>query len=187
MTEIRKESFNVVTSAGMGIQRKDKIGYEILCANREKKAVTAYLIDTLGKVNGYDQKYTEFIIKSFGMNQELSDYFRRQVIYYSQEISGVLGLKNASDLLYDKTPKELGLIHPPFLPNLRFSRFALTEELICWGSFCLDPDLYLVKNPTFYLHKSQLQDDCMESQQQMEMIYQPYDLTFETSPVYDTD
>ena len=47
VTEIRKESFNVVTSAGMGIQRKDKIGYEILCANGETKAVTAYLNDTL--------------------------------------------------------------------------------------------------------------------------------------------
>ena len=121
------------------------------------------------------------------MNQKLSDYFRRQVKYDSQEISGVLGLKNASDLLYDKTPKELGLIHPPFLPNLRFSRFAPTEELICWGSFGLDPDLFLVKNPTFYLHKTQLQDYCRESQQQMDMIYQPHDLTFENSPEYDTD
>ena len=117
VTEIRKESFNVVTREGMGIQRKDKIGYEMLCANGETKAVTAYLNDTLGKVNGYDQKYTEFIIKSFGMNQELSDYFRRQVKYDSQEISGVLGLKNASDLLYDKTPKDLGLIHPHSYPT----------------------------------------------------------------------
>ena len=51
------------------------------------------------------------------MNQELSDYFRRQVKYDSQEISGVLGLKNASDLLYDKTPKELGLIQPHSCPT----------------------------------------------------------------------
>ena len=94
----------MMTSAGMGIQRKDKIGYEILCADGDKKVVTAYLSDTLGRVNGYDQRYTEFIIKSFGMNQELSDYFRQRVKYESQEISGVLGLKNASDLLYDKTP-----------------------------------------------------------------------------------
>ena len=99
VTEIRKETFNVVTSAGMGIQRKDKIGYEMLCGNGETKAVTAYLNDTLGKVNGYDRRYTEFIINAFGMNQELSDYFRRQVAYDSQEISGVLGLKNASDLI----------------------------------------------------------------------------------------
>ena len=93
-----------MTSAGMGIQKKDKIGYEILCANGDRKAVTAYLSDTLGRVDGYDQKYTEYIIKSFGMNQELSDYFRERVKYESQEIGGVLGLKNASDLLYDITP-----------------------------------------------------------------------------------
>ena len=29
VTEVRNESFNVVTTAGMGIQKKDKIGYEI--------------------------------------------------------------------------------------------------------------------------------------------------------------
>ena len=38
VTAVRNESFNVVTSAGMGIQKKDKIGYEILCANGDKKS-----------------------------------------------------------------------------------------------------------------------------------------------------
>ena len=48
VTEVRNESFNVVTSAGMGIEKKDKVGYEILCTNGDKKAVTAYLSDTPG-------------------------------------------------------------------------------------------------------------------------------------------
>ena len=72
-----------------------------------KKAITAYLSDTLGRVNGYDHKYNECIIRSFQMSKKLSDYFRERVKYESQEISGVLGLKNASDLLYNVTPKEL--------------------------------------------------------------------------------
>ena len=118
----------MVTSAGMGIQKKDKVGYEILCTNCDKKAITAYLSETLDRVNGYDYKSTECITKSFQMSQKLSDYFREKVNYESQEISGVLGLKNASDLLYDVIPKDLGLIQPPFLPNLRFSRFSLTDE-----------------------------------------------------------
>ena len=71
--EVRNEFFHVVTSAGMGIQKKDKVGYEILCTNGDKKAVTAYLSETLGLVNGYDYKSTECITKSFDMSQELSD------------------------------------------------------------------------------------------------------------------
>jgi len=158
VTEIRKETFNVVTSAGMATQRKDKVGYEIMCGNGETKAVTAYLNDALGTVNGYDKRYTELLVNAFDMNKELSYYFRKQSVYDSQEIGGVLGLKNASDLIYDKAPRDLGLIHPPFLPNIRFSKFAPTEQLICWGSFGMDPDIFLVKNPPFYLHKTQLQD-----------------------------
>ena len=146
----------MVTSAGMGIQKKDKVGYEFLYSNGDKKAVTAYLSETLGRFNGYDYKSTKCITKSFQMSQELSDYFRKKIKYESQEISGVLGLKNVRDLLYDVIPKDLGLLQPPFLPNLRFSRFSLTDELICWGSFGLDPDIFLVGNPTFYVHKSQI-------------------------------
>ena len=95
-----------------------------------KKAVTAYLSETLGLENGYDDKSTECIIRSFNMSQELSDYFRKKIKYESQEICGVLGLKNASDLICDVFPKDLGLIQPHFMPNLRFSRFSLTDELI---------------------------------------------------------
>ena len=91
------------------------------------------------------------------MSQELSDYFREKMKYESQKISGVLCLKNASDLLYDVIAKDLRLIQPPFLPNLRFSRISLRDELICWGSFGLDPDIFLVGNPIFYVHKSQIQ------------------------------
>ena len=68
----------MVTSAGMGIQKKDKVGYEILCSNGDKKAVTAYLSEMLGLVNGYDDKSTECIIRSFNMSQEVSDYFRKK-------------------------------------------------------------------------------------------------------------
>ena len=50
--------------------------YEILCSNGDTKAVTAYLSETLGVVNGYDDKSTECIIQAFNMNKELSDYFR---------------------------------------------------------------------------------------------------------------
>ena len=82
-----------------------------------KKTVTAYLSKTLGLVNGYDYKSTKCIIKSIDMSQELSDYFREKIKHESQEICGVLGLRNASDLLYDVLPKDLGLIQPPFMPN----------------------------------------------------------------------
>ena len=41
VTEVRNETFNVVTSAGMGIQQRDKIGFEIQCINGDTRAVTA--------------------------------------------------------------------------------------------------------------------------------------------------
>ena len=34
VTEVMNDTFNVVTSAGMGIQQRDKIGFEIQCINR---------------------------------------------------------------------------------------------------------------------------------------------------------
>ena len=109
------------------------------------------------------------------MSPELSDYFKRKVKYESQEICGVLGLKNASDLIYDVSPKDIGLIQPPFMPNIRFSSFSLTDELICWGSFGLDPDIFLVANPTILVHKSQIQSYCVASNKQMELVYLPYE------------
>ena len=59
---MRNEIFNVVTSAEVGTQQKDKAGYEILCSNGDTKTVTAYLSKTLGIVNGYDEKSTKCII-----------------------------------------------------------------------------------------------------------------------------
>ena len=112
----------------MATQRKDKIGYEIMCGNGETKPVTAYLNDALGTVNGYNKEYTELLVNSFSMNKELSDNFWEQTGYDSQEIGGVLGLKNASDLIYDKAPKDLGLIQPPFLPNIRFLSLRLPSS-----------------------------------------------------------
>ena len=78
VTEVRNESFSVVTSAGVGIQQKEKGGYKILCSNGDTKAVTAYLSETLGVVNGYDDKSTECIIQIFNMNKKLSDYLRQK-------------------------------------------------------------------------------------------------------------
>ena len=77
--------------------------------------------------------------------------------YDSQEIGGVLGLKNAGDLLYDVAPKDIELIQPPYMPNIRFSKFTLTNELICWGRFGVDPDNFKVARPTFFIHKSQME------------------------------
>ena len=51
----------------------------------------------------------------------------------------------------------------------------------------MDPYLFLVKNPTFYLHKTQLQDYCKEAQQHIDMIYQQHDLTSEVWQQYETD
>ena len=98
---MRNETFNVVMSAGMGIQQRDKIGFEIQCINGDTRAVTAHLTDTLGSVNGYDERSTKCLIEAFQMNNKLSDYFSSKMKYDSQVISGVMGLKNAADLMYD--------------------------------------------------------------------------------------
>ena len=65
VTEVMNDTFNVVTSAGMGIQHRDEIGFEIQCTNGDTKAVTAHLTDTLGSVNGYDEKSTKCSIEAF--------------------------------------------------------------------------------------------------------------------------
>ena len=96
VTEVRNETFNVVTSAGMGVQQRDKIGYGIQCSNGDTKGITAHLTDTLETVNGYDAKSTKCIIEAFRMNNKLSDYFLGKLKYDSQAISGVMGLKNAT-------------------------------------------------------------------------------------------
>ena len=88
---------------------------------------------TYGKVGGYDSDSTEFIIEAFEMDKELAEHFRGQIKYNNQEIGGVLGLRNASDLVYNIFPKDLNLIQLPFLPNLKLSKFSLTGESICYG------------------------------------------------------
>ena len=50
VTEVRNETFNVVTSAGIGLQRRDKVGYKIYCSNWDTKRITAHLTDTFGTV-----------------------------------------------------------------------------------------------------------------------------------------
>ena len=44
------------------------------------------------------------------MNVKLSDYFLAKLKYDSKPISGVMGLKNAADLMFDVSPKDLGII-----------------------------------------------------------------------------
>ena len=114
VTEVRNESFSVVTSAGVGIQQKDKVGYKILYSNGDKKAVTAYLSETLGVVNDYDDDSTECIIQAFNMDKAKYD---------SQEIGGALGLKNTGNLLYDVSPKDIGIISLHICPICVFRNF----------------------------------------------------------------
>ena len=59
---------------------------------------------SLETVNGYDEKSTKCLIEAFQMNDKLSDYFSGKMKYNSQVISGVMGLKNAADLMYDVSP-----------------------------------------------------------------------------------
>ena len=125
----------------------------------------------LGVVNGYDDKSTECIIQAFNMNTKLSTK------YDSQEICGVLGLKNASDLIYDVSPKDIGIIQPPYMPIICFSKLSLTNELICWGSIGVDPDNFKMAIPTFFVHKSQMESYCTASNQEIDIVnpmYFPY-------------
>ena len=173
VTEVRNETFNVVTSAGMGVQQRDKIGYGIQCINGDTKGITAHLTDTLGTVNGSDAKSTKCIIEAFRMNEKLSDYFLGKMKYDSQVISGIMGLKNAADLMYDVSPKDLGVTQytaPPWMPNMRFSKYAITGELICWGSFGVDPDIFKITNPTFYVHQTQIDLYCTLAGQNPDLV-----------------
>ena len=128
------------------------------------------MTDTLGKVNGYDFLSTKCIVEGFGMPPKLSEYFMGKLHYNAQSINGVMGLKNSADIMYDIAPKDIGIIQPPWLPNLRFSKYALTNELMCWGSFGLDPDVFKIANPTFYVHKSQIDMYCSQSGQNSELV-----------------
>ena len=50
VTEVRNETFNVVTFARIGLQRRDKVRYKIYCSNGDTKKITADLTDTFGTV-----------------------------------------------------------------------------------------------------------------------------------------
>ena len=76
VTNIRTESLNVITSVGLGIQEKDKMGYDLLASNGDIKSITAYISNNLGIVSGYDSDSTEFIIEAFEMDKELAEHFR---------------------------------------------------------------------------------------------------------------
>ena len=99
--------------------------------NGDIKSITAYVSKDLGMVSGYDSDSTEFIIEAFEMNKELAEHFRGQIAYNNQEIGGVLGLRNASDSIYDIFAKDLNLIQPPFLPNINFD-FGSTALSLCF-------------------------------------------------------
>ena len=75
------------------------------------------MTDTLGKVNGYDFPSTIRIIEGFGMPHKLSDYFMGEFHYKAQSIIGVMGLKNAANIIYDIAPKQIGITQRPWLSN----------------------------------------------------------------------
>ena len=100
-TEVRNETFNVVTSAGVGVHQRDKVGYEIQRCNGKPKGITAHMTDTLGKANGYDFLSTKCIVEGFGMPPKLSEYFMGKLHYNAPSINGVMGLKNAAGIMYD--------------------------------------------------------------------------------------
>ena len=104
------------------------------------------------------------------MDKKLSDYFLGKLHYNAKTISGVMGLKNAADIMYEISPKDLGIIQPPSLPNIHFSRYAITNELMCWGIFGLDPDIFIITNPTFWVHHTQIDLYCSLSGQNPEFV-----------------
>ena len=53
MMNIRKEKLNVITSAGPGVQERDKVGYDMYFLNGNKHPITAYMNTDLGTVDGY--------------------------------------------------------------------------------------------------------------------------------------
>ena len=125
---------------------------------------------TLGNVNGYDLTSTKCIIDGFQMSPKLAEYFMGKIKYNAEPINGVWGFKNASDIMFDVAPKDIGIIQPPWLPNLRFSRYSPTKELMCWGSFGIDPDVFKISSPTFYVHKDQIDYYCKISGQNPDLV-----------------
>ena len=41
---------------------------------------------------------------------------------------------------------------------------------MCWGSFGLDPDVFKISNPTFYVHKDQIDSYCKISGQNPSLV-----------------
>ena len=73
--------------------------------------MTAYVSDDLGVLSEYDPDADKI--------QQLSNRWS-------------VAIKKCSRPFFDIFPKDLNLIQPPFLPNLKFSKFSLTGELICY-------------------------------------------------------
>ena len=150
MMNIRKEKLNVITSAGPGVQERYMVGYDMYFGNGVKHPVTAYVNTNLGTVNGYDKETTEFLIEAFGMKAENAASLRSKIRYHNQRIGWVLGLRDARPLVNDIFAKDVGLIHPPLLSNIKFGKYTVTRDLLCFGSFGVDVEIFKVNNPTFY-------------------------------------
>ncbi|GIR34488.1 MAG: hypothetical protein CM15mP48_1720 [Candidatus Poseidoniales archaeon] len=93
------------------------------------------------------------------MSPELAEYFMGKIKYNAEPINGVWGLKNASDIMFDVAPKDIGIIQPPWLQPEIF-KILTHQELMCWGSFGIDPDVFKISSPTFYVHKDQIDYYC---------------------------
>ena len=50
------------------------------------------------------------------------------------------------------------------------TKHVLTGELICWGSFGVDQDIFDVANPTFYVHQTQIDSYCTLAEQDSSLI-----------------
>ena len=124
-------------------------GYDIHFSNVDIHPITAFINTNLGTVNGYDKKTTEYLIASFGMKGEIAASLRSKIRYHNQKIGGALGLRDANVLINNSSAEDLDLIHPPYLPNIKFGKVAMTNELVCFGSFGVDVDNFKVNDPTF--------------------------------------
>ena len=87
---IKDEKLNVITSAGPGVQEREKVGYDNYFSNGNPHSITAYMKTNLGTVNGDDKKTIEYLIESFGMKEELAECLRSKIKYHNQKIGSVL-------------------------------------------------------------------------------------------------
>ena len=74
------------------------------------------------------------------MKGDIAASLRSKIRFHNQKIGGALGLRDAEDR---------DLIHPPYLPNIKFGKVAMTNELVCFGSFGVDVYNFQVNDPLF--------------------------------------